>query len=204
MSLTWEEVQTQFENLVKFAAKNVYTTTINVDNSVSAEDLFQIGMLKLYDCWTRYNHLTMEEFKYVFNKTLFRAVRRGAKTSNAIDLELAVQNESVEPDYDEKLELSEGLEELKKSLESPIAIAILQELIEPSPRTLWEVWADKARKENLKRQGKNVNIPKNNDVKMKHIRLALGITQKQFDIGILEIRQKARIAFGVYGKEKMA
>lgn len=197
MSLTWEEVQTQFENLVKFAAKNVYTTTINVDNSVSAEDLYQIGMMKLYDCWVRYNHLPMEEFKYVFNKTLFRAVRRGAKTSNTIDLELAIENESVEEDYEEKLELQECLEELKKTLDSPIAIAILQELISPSPRTLWEVWADKARKENLKRQGKNVNIPKNNDVKMKHIRLSLGITQKQFDIGILEIRQKARIAFGV-------
>lgn len=195
--LAWEEVQEQFENLVKFAAKNTYMSRTHVDNSVSVEDLYQIGMLKLYDCWDRYNNLPMDEFKHVFSTTLFRAVRRGAKPSMTLDIEAAVELESDEMDFTESFETSEGLDQLKTMLESPIAIAILQELIEPSPRTIWEVWADKARKEFQRSRGKNVNVPKTNEVRMKHIRAALGITQKQFDIGILEIRVKAAVAFGM-------
>lgn len=197
MALTWNDVLEQFENLVKFASKNVYLTRSSVDTAVSVEDLFQIGMVKLYDCWERYNHLSMEEFKFVFSKTLFRAIRRGAKPSQTIDVELAVEQESVTESYEESLDFQECLKHLKSTLDSPIAIAILQELIEPSPRTLWEVWADKARKEKLKSQGKNVNLPKTNEVRMKHIRMALEITQKQFDIGIAEIRAKAKLAFEV-------
>lgn len=195
--LTWEEVQEQFENLVKFAAKNTYLSRQNIDSSVSVEDLYQIGMLKLYDCWDRYRHLPLDEFKQVFSAALFRAIRRGAKPSMTLDIDAAVDIEYVEEDFSDALHTSEGLEQLKQMLDSPIAIAILQELIEPSPRTIWEVWADKARKEFLKSQGKNVNVPKTNEVRMKHIRKALGITQKQFDLGIAEIRSKALIAFGL-------
>lgn len=196
--LTWEEVQDKFENLVKFAAKNTYMGRVSVDNSVSVEDLYQIGKLKLYDCWDRYKHLPMEEFKPVFSTTLFRAVRRGARPSMTLDIDSNLEHELVyAEDFTESLTTSEGLMELKLMLNSHIATAILQELIEPSPRTLWEVWADKARKETVKKQGKNVNVPKTNEVRMKHIRQALRITQKQFDLGIAEIRAKASMAFGL-------
>jgi hypothetical protein len=196
-NLTWEEVQTQFENLVKFAAKNTYMSRINVDSAVSIEDLYQIGMMKLYDCWDRYKHLPSDEFKHVFSTTLFRAVRRGARPSMTLDIESDAEYEPVAEDFTEALGTSEGLGELMHMLHSPISAAILHELIEPSPRTLWEVWADRARKEQVKSQGKNVNIPKTNEVRMKHIRQALRITQKQFDLGIAEIREKAAMAFGL-------
>jgi DNA-directed RNA polymerase specialized sigma subunit len=195
--LTWEEVQTQFENLVKFAAKNTYMGRISVDSSVSVEDLYQIGMMKLYDCWDRYKHLPMDEFKQVFSTTLFRAVRRGARPSMTMDIDSVEHEPIVLEDFTDTLGTSEGVEELKSMLNSPVALAILQELIEPSPRTIWEVWADRARKEKVKMQGKNVNVPKTNEVRMKHIRQALRITQKQFDLGIAEIRAKASIAFGL-------
>lgn len=196
--LTWEEVQGQFENLVKFAAKNTYMSRTSVDNAVNIEDLFQIGMLKLYDCWEKYNEKPMEEFKHIFSTTLFRAVRRGMRPLMTLDIDSVVEQEPTDGyDFTESLVLSEGLEQLKADLKSPIAIAILQELIDPSPRTIWEVWSDKARKEMLKSQGKNVNIPKSTEVRMKHIRAALEITQKQFDLGIAEIRAKASISFGM-------
>jgi len=197
--LTWEEVVKDFENLVKYAAKNVYMSRSHIDNCVGADDLYQIGMLKLYECFEKYNHLPKEEFKAIFSKALFRAVKRGAKMSETLDLEEAlVGEEGYEDDYIESLAYKQGLSQLKDMLQSPIAVAILQELIEPSPRTLWEVWADRARKNMLKTNlNKNINLSKTTEVRMKHIKNALGITQKQFDIGISEIRLKASIAFGI-------
>ncbi len=194
--LKWEEVFENFENLVKFAAGKTYRESL-VDNAVSAQDLYQIGMIKLYECWLKYANLPLEEFKAVFSAALFRSVRRGAKSKITLDLEEAlVGEEGHEDGYIDSLMFRESLLKLKDELESPIAIAILQELIEPSPRTIWEVWADGARKRQLKEnQNKNVNLLKNNEVKMKHIRSALQITQKQFDVGILEIRSKASLAF---------
>lgn len=197
--LTWEEVQEAFENLVKYAAKETYTMRLRVDNAVSVEDLYQIGMIKLYECWQKYNHLTLEEFKAIFTTALFRAVKRGAKAGFTVDLEEAlVKEEGYEDGYLEKLYFTEALKQLQDMLESPIAVAILQELIEPSPRTIWEGWADRARKEQLKLyQNKQVNLSKTTEIKMKHIRNALQITQKQFDIGIKEIREKAALVFGL-------
>jgi hypothetical protein len=197
MSLTWDEVRDQFENLVKFAAKNTYVSRISVDNAVSVEDLYQIGMLKLYDCWDRYKNLPMDEFKHVFSKTLFRAVRRGAKPGGTVDIEAAATEEPSGDDFTDAIGVTEGLSDLKNALNSPIAYAILCELTDPSPRTLWEVWADRARKECVRSQGKNINVPKTNEVRMKHIRQALRITQKQFDLGIAEIRTKASLVFGL-------
>jgi hypothetical protein len=200
--LAWDDVKDKFENLVKFAAKQVYNTrnysSHSVDNSVGIEDLYQIGMMKLYDCWLRYSKLPMGEFKSVFSAALFRAVRRGAKPSMTIDLEdavMEVESKSEEPDLVESIYFREGLQQLKSLLETPIARAIFQEIIEPSPRTIWEVWADKARKNVLKQQGKEINLSKTSEVRMKHIRNSLHITQKQFDLGISEIRRKAREAF---------
>jgi hypothetical protein len=195
--LTWEEVLKNFENLVKYAAGTTYREKSRVDNAVGADDLYQVGMITLYKCFNKYAHLPLEEFKAIFSTALFRAVRRGAKNGLTLDLEEAlVGEEGHEDDYIDKLQFKEGLEQLKSSLQSPIALAILQELIEPSPRTIWEVWADGARKRQLKHnQDKNVNLSKHAEVKMKHIKNALQITQKQFDLGIKEIRNVASLAF---------
>jgi hypothetical protein len=195
--LTWEEVQLKFENLVKFAAKNTYSQNLDADVSVGADDLYQIGMLKLFDCWRRYKHLPMEEFKAIFSKSLFRTVRRNCKNSNTTDIETAMLTAEATPSYTiDEDNLSGELELLRSSLKNDIAVAILSELIDPSPKTIYNVWADRARKMCVKGQGKSVNVPKNNDVKMKHIKDSLEITQKQFDIAIKEIREVARVVMG--------
>jgi len=195
--LTWDDVYVQFNNLVKWAAGKAYSEKENVDKAVSPQDLYQIGLLKLYDCFNKYNHLTMEEFKAVFTKALLRAVRRGAKYGEEFDYEDAITGEEGQQDqYIEQLYFQEGLQQLREQLVSPLAVAILSELIEPSPRTIFEVWADSARKRQLKEnQNKEVNLSKRTEVKMKHIRKALGITPKQFDKGISEIRRTAQSAF---------
>lgn len=196
--LTWDEVFVQFENLVKYAAGNVYREKagVGVDSAVGADDLFQIGMIKLFECWQKYQHLPMEEFKAIFSTSLFRAVRRGAKNAPNFSLEEALVGEGSEDTYIKEIHFKDGLEHLMNGLDSPIAVAILQELIDPSPATIWQVWADNARKTHLvENQKEKLNISKTNKIKLKHIRMALQLSHKQFNFGISEIRSKAPYAF---------
>lgn len=198
-NLTWEEVESQFVNLVKYAAKNTYQSQLDVDKSIGADDLFQIGMVKLFMCWKKYSHLPLAEFKAVFSTALFREVRDHCKSSYDTDLETAmiiVEAPSVE---DAMQGLTNEIEALKGSLNNDVAVAILSELVNPSPRTLWLGWAERARKSCVKSQGKKVNIPHDNNIKMRHIRDALEITQKQFDIAMREIREKAQQVLGEGG-----
>lgn len=200
--LLWDDVVKRFENLVKYASKNEFLQN-KKDSAVSPEDLYQIGMLKLYECFERYKTLSLDEFKYVFSTSLFRAIRKGLK-QNRLDVDLILDDSEVNfeledltvQDSFQDCEFKEGLEQLRMLLSnSPIALAILSEMVEPSPRTIWEVWADKARKEKIKSQGQKINLPKTTEVRMKHIKSALKLTQKQFDLGILEIRSKSKMAF---------
>lgn len=202
MKLTWEVVLKQFENLIKFAASQQVRKS-GTDGSYSAEDLYQEGMIKLYDCWCKWcvdpeKNKDMDEFAPIFRKSLFRAVQRtSAKQPECIDLEDTVM-ESITADASaddtiERMYREKGISYLKEMLSS-VARDLLQELVEPSPNTLFQVWADCKRKEMLKSQGKKVNIPKDNTVRMKHIQRSLGITSKQYDMAIAEIRDKAKIA----------
>lgn len=201
--LTWDAVLEQFDNLIKFAAKQ-QVQNYHTDNMISVEDLYQEGIIKLYDCWQKWcvgQNKDMDEFGAIFRKSLFRAVKSKASTptsNNAILIDLEstanmLQDESQE-DVIERMYRENGISHLSTMLSSDIAVRILGELAEPSPATLYEVWADIKRKEMRKSQGARVNVPKDTTVRMKHIIRALGITQKQYDVAIVEIRQKARLA----------
>ena len=198
--ITWEEAVKQFEPLVKFAAKQ-QVENYGSDTAVSAEDLYQEGMMKLYDCWLEWvvgKSKAMDEFGPIFRKSLFRAVRRKrgraliyVDVSDAADR--IVDTGRVPEDSVERLYQEEGVSTLYNSLDSDMARRLLLELIEPSSKTLYEALADRKRKEMLKSQGKRVNIPKDNTVRMKHIIRALHMTSKQYDACIAEIREKARL-----------
>lgn len=203
IKLTWEAVVTKFENLIKFAAAQQVRKT-GTDGTYGADDLYQEGMIKLYDCWVKWcvdpeKNKDMDEFGAIFKKSLFRAVQKvSSKQPECIDLEDAVmENITADMNVDDTVERmyrEKGMAHLKDMLTSPVAKELLQELIEPSNATLYEVWADRKRKEMIKSQGKRVNIPKDNTIRMKHIQRALGITTKQYDLAISEIRDKARLA----------
>lgn len=201
--LSWDRVLEQFDNLIKYAAKK-QVQNYPSDNMISVEDLYQEGIIKLYDCWTIWcvgKNKDMDEFGAIFRKSLFRAVRSKASTptlNNAVlvDLETTANylKDDSQEDVVERMYRENGIAHLSEMLTSEVAVKILGELAEPSPETLYEVWADIKRKEMLKSQGKRVNVPKDTTVRMKHIIRALGITQKQYDVAIVEIRQKAHLA----------
>jgi hypothetical protein len=195
LKLTWDEVLKQFKNLIKYAAKQQVQNR-GTDTMMSAEDLFQEGMIKLYDCWNIWcvgRNKDMDEFAPIFKKSLFRCVQKGSTNKKPVfvdieDAEHTLEGEKV--DVVERMYREEGLKNLSESL-SHVSKLLLEELMEPSPRTLFEVWADIERKKMVKSQGKKVNIPKDNTVRMKHIVRSLGITQKQYDNAMIEIKEKA-------------
>lgn len=203
LRLTWDDVLKQFENLIKFAAKQQVQKGAVSDNMSSAEDLYQEGMIKLYDCWKKWCvglNKDMDEFGPIFRTSLFRDVRKhGRSKFSFVDSEDAIINieGSNGEDIVETMHREDGIEQLRKMLHSETARHLLEELIEPSPRTLYEVWADTQRRVMIKSQGKRVNIPKDNTVRMKHIQRALGITTKQYDNAMQEIRQLAPYALEV-------
>ena len=204
LKLTWEQVVKQFENLVKYAAKQQSSRGYNTDCMVTAEDLYQEGMIKLYDCWVIWcvnKNKDMDEFGPIFRTSLFRAMKRGSrKKLPCIDIE-DTANTLIDPNSEDTVERiyrTEGIKCLENMLENDTAKRLLQELAEPSQRTLFEVVADLRRREMLKSQGKKVNIPKDNTIRMKHIIRALQITTKQYDMAMTEIRDKAKLALSEY------
>ncbi|MMZ43639.1 hypothetical protein D1872_52040 [compost metagenome] len=198
--LSWDAVVAQFENLITFAARQQVESR-RVDSMLSFDDLCQEGMIKLYQCWEKWcvgHNKDMDEFGPIFRKALFRRVRQcGNKynpTSDVEDLAERIKDENCE-DVVERMYREDSLDRLQSMLSSELSKKIVCELIKPSPATLWEVWADIKRKEQLKSQGHKVNVPKDNTVRMKHIMRALNITTKQYDNAMIEIRQKVKLAF---------
>lgn len=193
--LEWEFVVEEFENLVKYASASVYKNAGVVDKAISPEDLYQMGMIKLYKVWQQYKTKPFNEFKKLFKTALFRGLPRELDKPFYYELNEEISGEpSYEENFVEKLLLEEGIDRLKRMLE-PIPKAILLELVNPSPATLWAVWADEARKRHIKEtQNPNVRLPRSKEVRLKHIREALELTQKQFDKGVAEIREKAAVA----------
>lgn len=199
LKLTWEQVVIQFQDLIKFAARQQVENNPS-DNMITADDLYQEGMIKLYKCWVEWcveKGKDMDEFGPIFRTSLFRAVKRKRGTQrNHIDLEDAInslKDDNTPEDAVEQMYREHGITHLREMLSGDVAKRLLDELINPSPRTLYEVWADIKRKEMLKSQGKRVNIPKDNRVRMKHIIRSLGITTKQYDLAIQEIRAQAKL-----------
>lgn len=194
--LEWELVVDELGNLVKYASGVVYKNATVVDKAISPEDLYQVGMIKLYKCWQQYKTKSMFEFKKIFKTALFRSLKSEVAKPFYLELNEEITGEdSYEENFVEKLLVEEGIDKLKSAL-SPISKAILLEIVNPSPATLWVVWADEARKRHIRdTQDSKTRLPRSKEVRLKHIREALQLTQKQLDNGVTEIREKATVAF---------
>lgn len=194
---SWENVYEAYYKYVRSAANKTYLQNRNV--GLDADDLYQEGLMTLYDCYERYGHLSEGEFYAVFTKSVWRTVRRRVNVNRRNnhnstpydEIEFAI-GETQDVKYNEELlyDVYEDLSELKSQL-SNLAAAILCELINPSPKTYWYAEADYFRKEFAKKQGKSKNALKRIRPNNRHIRKALGITTTQFERAMREIREIA-------------
>lgn len=192
--LSWEAVLKQFDNLIKFAA-NKAANNRNLDKMMSKEDLYQEGLMKLYDCWEIWcvgKNKDMNEFGAIFKVSLFRHVNKeaGGSAINHTDVEDVsfVLADSNQADLATKLYLENGVQIIRESLSTKNARILFEELLEPSDATIYQVYADIARKKCLKAQGQRVHVPSDTTVRMKHIQRAMGISNVAYEKAIKEIR----------------
>lgn len=197
--LKWENVVKQYENMIKYASRVTYQKKLNVDASITPDDLYQVGMLKLYDCFMRYGDKNDEEFGKLTKTAIYHELNYVCKESRTYALENKEGEEidvPVETDFDKK-ETHALLESIEKQLKRETSKQVLKELINPSRKTINVMLQDIANKKMLAQQGKKVNIPKTTDIKQRHIRESLGLTQKQFDKAIKEVRDVASKVFEI-------
>lgn len=179
--LNWDDIYSQLVNYIKFASKQVFSqSSDSVVNS--AEDLFQEGQLLLYHCYTLYKTKPLHEFSALFKASLWRKLREisGKKAFITVDIEdayeLGYTNDVIEDMYNEY-----KLQQVADMLEnSPVALTIFKEFINPSSRTLWEAEMDMARKSMLREQNYRVAVPKTIIIKGVHIQRALEIPKVKF------------------------
>lgn len=183
----------QFENLVKYAAKKVSDSS-KLDAAIDVQDLYQEGIVLLLEHLEKYKEKTVEEFKLIFSTSLFRHLYKKARNHNFVTVELdTVYELGYTEDVVNEMYTEYIINQLKDLLSGDkVVLSILQELLQPSEKVIWEMTMDIARKKMLKSQGKKVNLFQNIKVKMIHIKRALGITQKRLDEGLIIIRKTTR------------
>lgn len=198
--LNWDDLYEGLNNYIKYAAKNVASST---SNSVvtSAEDLYQEGLLLLYKCYEKYMYKPRNEFEYLFKASIWRLLRNIAYKNEftLVDLDTAYDigyDDTTLSDMYEEYRLKQVVELLG---DNQVALNILKEMINPSDRTVWESDMDIARKDTLKQQGFSLNVPRTVDVKGTFIQRALKITNKMYQEN-LRILQEC--VYKVYSQDR--
>ena len=198
-ALEWDDVYAKYNNLIKFAAKQVAEQ--NPDKPlVTAEDLYQEGLLLMWKCFDRYKHKPLDEFGYIFKASIWRLMRNlAAEADQGTDdideaIDIGVEDttwEDMWEDYRIKqvIELLEG---------HPVAINILREFIAPSQDSWRECEQDADRKNMLKSLGKRVNVPSTLEVKGVHIQRALKLTKELYNQNMRLIQQSV---YQVYSQD---
>ena len=65
--ITWKETLGLYNNMVLPTLKRAW---IDKESGIKIEEQYQSGMIKLYDCWKQYNHLTIDEYKQVLSQSI--------------------------------------------------------------------------------------------------------------------------------------
>lgn len=215
MDLTFEQTTERFGKLIHFMANKLRSSHNQVYTS---EDFYQEGLIILYNCWNKYKEKSVDEFKTIFSVSLRRHLNHSIKKviyedENTLSSNNAAYRSDAGTTSEDTLELQDtfqklddnltnvyiqdGLEQLKELIsDDVIASAILEELLNPSERTIWEFTMDKARKKMIYDQGnEEVRLTTSMDIRMHHIARALGISLNDINRGLKVIREQANNVF---------
>ncbi|MCP3775229.1 hypothetical protein NLX71_18315 [Paenibacillus sp. MZ04-78.2] len=72
--LSWEDVYKQYNILIKSIVIDVPPIPRNSPLAVSIEDLYSLGVAKLYECYIKFDHLPLDEFMYLFSTAFLSAL----------------------------------------------------------------------------------------------------------------------------------
>lgn len=179
--LDWDEQHKKFDNYIKFAAKQVVSNLSYCFHG--ADDLYQEGLLLLWQCFERYQYKSEREFQYLFKSSLWRLLRDKVGKPNLETTDIDEVYDAEEIGYSENC-LEDMFEEYRMKqvydllVGNPTAISILNEILNPSKVTVEECDKDMARKEMLKNQGVQLNVPTSIEIKPVHIQRALHLSEE--------------------------
>ncbi|MFD0716114.1 hypothetical protein [Paenibacillus sp. GCM10027626] len=72
--LSWEDVYKQYDILFISIVIDVPPIPRNSPLAVSFEDLYSLGLIELYDCYIKFDHLPLDEFMYLFSTAFLSAL----------------------------------------------------------------------------------------------------------------------------------
>lgn len=188
--LNWDDVFAQYDNYVKFAAKQI--SEQNPGRMLtSAEDMYQDGLVLLWKCYEQYKYKPMSEFGYIFKASVWRLLRGiAAKIEPATDDLDTAFDVGVEDDTWDEMWEEYRIKQVIELLEGyPVAIQLLKEFISHSPGSLKECEQDMARKEMVKSLGKRVNVPTTLEIKGVHIQRALDLSKSIYNQNLRRLQQ---------------
>lgn len=195
----WELVKEEFLPIIKRASYQAYRNQMYKELYYDADDLIQIALIKLEECYEKYSDKPMDEFKSLTYVSIKRELWNNCKSdTHVFPLEESHSNKAVTLSVNaEDFEINDKIQKLVSMLKRETAKLVLKELLNPSEKTINIAKADIEEKQKQADAGKNVRVPRTLDIKQKYIRESLGLTPKQFDKAIKEVRDKAMVVFEV-------
>lgn len=179
--MTWDVQYSTLNNYIKYAAGQIVSSLPSA--MLGSEDLYQEGLILLYQCFEKYRLKPESEFQALFKASLWHKLRGFCYKKpevKTVDLEevfnIGYTDKIIDDMYDE-YRVKQVTEMIKSS---PIALKIFQEIMYPSQGFVTALDMDMARKETIQKQGCNVHVPSEISFKKDVLRKYLGISESVF------------------------
>lgn len=178
--LNWEDQYKKLNNYIKYVAAAVAPGLKS--SSLGADDLYQEGLILLYNCYEKYSAKPEPEFQSLFKSSLWRKLKGMCykkKEFVTVDVDEVFNLgtcETLDVLY-ERNRVSEVKDLIRKS---PDALRIFEQFLQPSKEVVFEAEMDFNRKEFLKLQGLKKSSPSEVRIKPEFIRRGLKMKVGQF------------------------
>lgn len=181
-NMTWDIQYTKLDNYVKYVAGQVVSGLPSA--MMSAEDLYQEGLILLYNCFEKYRLKPEKDFQSLFKTSCWRLLRGYCykkKEFQTVDLEEVYDVGFKDTSFNEMYD-GIKLQQVKDALAgNELALKILEEAVSPSKESLWQAQMDFYRKETMKLQGKRSFSVTTIEMKPEFIRRALKVSKEEFN-----------------------
>lgn len=196
--MNWDTQYKKLNNYIKYVAGQVVSGLPSA--MMSAEDLYQEGLILLYNCFEKYKFKTEKEFHAIFKASCWRLLKGFCykkKELQQVDLDTVYDlgyDDNAIIDMYEEFRIQQVVELLAGD---QTAINILKEIISPSEKTVYEMQMDYYRKECLKAQGKKSCVPSEMEIKPVILRKSLGLTEKEFSTAFKKLQSEVYAVYAV-------
>jgi hypothetical protein len=198
-NMTWDKQFAALNNYIKFAAGQVVSGLPSA--MLGSDDLYQEGLILLYQCFEKYRFKPESEFQTLFKTSLWRKLRGFCYKKpevKTVDLDEVFDlgyTDTIINDMYEEYRVQQVLELIKSC---PLAVKIFQEVLYPSQGFIDALDMDIARKETIQSQGRNVHVPSEISFRKDVLRKYLGITESEFSGAFKQLQSSV---YAIYSED---